>query len=466
MARSFYDTLAWWDENDEAVPFLAESIEPNEDFATWTITLRPGVTFHNGEPLTADAVKQNLEAHRQSALTGTSLQPIESIEVVDELTLTVTMNAPWSQFPVTLTSFPGVVMAPAMFDDPGRAKNPIGTGPFRFTEWVPDSHLEVVRNDDYWLSRPYLDGIEFRIIPENLSRRNALETGGVDVAHVGLADDIIHFQQEAEAGNADVYIDEGGEATEVFLHINQTVEKLQDPLVRDALILATDQELLVDTLRSGFYEPAVGIYAPDSPWHVETDYPEPDAGRAAELVAEWEAVNGPLTIRLGGTTDTDANEMLQLIASGWEDVGIDVAIESQELTQYINSALLGDYEVIIWDQYGSPHPDGEYAWLHSKFAAPQGQFSPNFGRNVNPEIDAAFDAARATDDPDELAELYGEIQRLLAEDRASVFVYHNTNSVVSQTDVHGIDDALLGDGTPSAGLLNQVHLLHGLWLEQ
>ena len=131
--NAIYEPLVALTTDGTAKPYLAESITSNPDFTEWTIGLRPGVTFHDGEKLDAAAVKGNLDYSRQSALTGAILAPITSIIAVDDTTLTVAMTSPWSTFPLTLTAQVGYMAAPAMLRsaDPATA-DPIGTGPFVF----------------------------------------------------------------------------------------------------------------------------------------------------------------------------------------------------------------------------------------------------------------------------------------------------------------------------------------------
>src|SRR5215204_7219263 len=117
------------DENYEWKPYLAESVEPNDDYTVWTFGLRDGITFHNGEPLDADAVKQNIDRHLTSALTGTVFEPVESIEAPDEHTVVITLDRPWVRFPIVFAAQPGIMTAPAMIAASDGGSNPVGTGP-------------------------------------------------------------------------------------------------------------------------------------------------------------------------------------------------------------------------------------------------------------------------------------------------------------------------------------------------
>src|SRR5690606_13441593 len=139
---------------------------PNEDGTVWTIGLREGVVFHDGTPVDAEAVKQNLEAHMSSGLTGSAVSPIETVTVEDPLTVRVDMKIPWAAFGSALTSQVGFVQAPSQIADPEGNRKPVGSGPFRFTKWVTDASLDTERNEDYWREGlPYLDGVQFTPVP-------------------------------------------------------------------------------------------------------------------------------------------------------------------------------------------------------------------------------------------------------------------------------------------------------------
>src|SRR5690606_34701819 len=137
--------------------------------------------FHDGTPLDAEAVALNLQERKDGALTGSAHGPMESVEATDDRTVVVTMNTPWSGFDHVVATFTGYMIAPAALGDGDRTRV-IGTGPFVFDRWEPDTSLTVLRNDDYWGEPAHLDGIEFRFLPDVLTRQAALDTGDIDAA--------------------------------------------------------------------------------------------------------------------------------------------------------------------------------------------------------------------------------------------------------------------------------------------
>ncbi|MGI9579519.1 MAG: ABC transporter substrate-binding protein, partial [Microthrixaceae bacterium] len=197
VARAIYDTLTAPNEDGDYVPFLAESVEPNEDFTEWTVTLQDGVTFHDGTALTAEVVKNNLDAYRgeyaarQPLLLRFIFEPVAAVDVVDDTTLTIRTSIPWPALPAALYSNGRAgIVAQAQLDDAETCDtNLIGTGPFVLDEWVVNDHLSASRNPDYWGTDsegnqlPYLDSIEFRPVGDPVTKANAVLSGDLDMAH-------------------------------------------------------------------------------------------------------------------------------------------------------------------------------------------------------------------------------------------------------------------------------------------
>ncbi len=191
VARSVYDTLTAPNSEGEYVPFLAESIEPNEDFTEWTITIRDGVKFHDGTDLTAETVKNNIDAYRgpefyparSSLLFTFVLEPISAVEVTGDHEVTVTMKSPWPAFPAFLHSSGRFgMMAQAQLDSVDECDElMIGTGPFKLESWAKNRQMVLSKNEDYWRTNedgdqlPYLDQITYIPLPNGPQRLNTIE---------------------------------------------------------------------------------------------------------------------------------------------------------------------------------------------------------------------------------------------------------------------------------------------------
>ncbi len=466
VARTFFDTLTVFDDQGQIHPYLAESFTPNEDFSSWTVILRPGVTFHNGEELTAEVLKANWDFYKASPLVGRIFEDIKSTTVVGPLEMRADLVRPWVNFPEAFTTQIGVVMAPESLDadNSTRAQNPIGTGPFMLEEWTPDRSLLVVANPDYWQEGyPLLDAIEFRPIPDPTSRTQALRSGDVDLAGQEEISQLDGFRDD---GGFVIWQDPGAETAESFVMLNGLQSPLDDPRVRRALVLATDKVAINEVLSEGRRELAEGPYRPSSPWYVETDYPDYDLAAAQALVDEVEAETGPISFTLevgaGGAT---AAETAQLIQAQWLAAGIEVDLGSSEVASLIANVVTGNYTAVLWRQFDSPTPLQETVWWHDNGAPGIGEIGLNFARNRDTELSAALDASRAaTTDEDEKAQFDIVLQRM-AEDLPYVFLTHLEPGVVARNGVANVLHAPIPDSEERMmSFHNSSHTLHQVWL--
>ena len=192
VTTAVYDTLTAPDKDGKYVPYLAQSVDPSPDYMSWTIKLRPNIQFHNGEPLDADAVKQNLDAYAgknqavSAPLFGFVMSNVDSVNVVDPMTVQVNMKTPWVEFDQYLWSTGRLGMvAPAQLNSADCQTDMIGTGPFKLQRFDPvTGNVDVVKNPNYWRKGfPYLDEIKFVSVPDGSQRFTQFQGGAVDVAH-------------------------------------------------------------------------------------------------------------------------------------------------------------------------------------------------------------------------------------------------------------------------------------------
>ena len=252
VANAIFDPLAAWDESYQPRPYLAEAFEHDDSYRTWTLRLRAGVTFHDGELVDAASVKRDLDAVRASPLAGAALKPIESIEVVDATTVRVHMvdvsgGRGWVAFPAMLTGQAGMIAAPSMLDDQDNgSRHPVGSGPFAFDHWSPDTELAAKRYDRYWrkdatgTALPYLDELDFKPIPEPQSAYDALRSGDIDL--LVTSNQLLVSKMRSAARDGDLqFLQSAGELEERMVMLNTARAPLNDVRVRRALAYATDQ---------------------------------------------------------------------------------------------------------------------------------------------------------------------------------------------------------------------------------
>jgi peptide/nickel transport system substrate-binding protein len=475
VARSVYDTLTAPNADGEHVPYLAESVEPNETFDEWTITLRDGVRFHDGTDLTAEVVKNNLDAYRgaypaRSPLLFTFVfDNIADVEVVDPLTVSVTTKTPWPALPAHLY-FSGRVgiMAQAQLDDPVSCDRAmIGTGPFALQEWEPNDHLRAVRHDDYWQlgadgePLPYLDEIEFRPIYEGAQRLNAIQAGEVDVMHTSGELQIGQLRAFTDAGLLNLV--ESAQYGEVrYLLLNTSRPPFDDVRARRALASALDRQTINEIRGNGILAVAEGPFAPGTTAYSEdTGFPSYDLDAAQTLRQDYEAATGqPLSFTVLSVTEPDVVQTAQLVQHMGEEAGASVALRQTELSQMINEAIAGDFQAMLLRQHPGADPDTEYVWWRSG--------SPvNFGRIDDPEIDRLLDEGRASADPDQRVDTYRALGRQFADQVYNIWLSHSVWGIATAPDVHGVIGPPLPDdgGDPFPGL-GAGHPVSALWVEQ
>lgn len=467
VANAIYDRLAVYDAESQPQPFLAHSWSTNDDFTVWTITLRDGITFHNGEPLDADALKLNIDNHLSSALSGPSLSRIEEVTVIGPLEVQVDMRAPWSTFPHLLTTQVGAIAAPGMLADEMEGRlSPIGTGPFVFDTWEPNERLTVEANPDYWLDGfPLLDGIEFVPLPDELVRQEMFLAGELDIVQADSPHLASTGDQWAEDGTAQSFHAEGLEAGEQMIMINTLDPTMQDVRLRRAIAHAVDRGAIAGALFDGYYRSTDSPFVEDGPWYVDVDVPGYDPEAARELVDAYEAENGPVSISFKSDPALKSLEEAQVLVGQIEAVGIDVETSTHEQQDAILAALTGDYQVMMWRQFDALHPDGDYIWWHSENANDIDLLSLNMARNRDPLLDEALDEARATDDPAAQRQAYATFQERLAADVPYVFLYHGDDTVIAAPEVMDVTSPLLPTGSSQLGFYAQRHELRQIWFD-
>ncbi|MCU0268857.1 MAG: ABC transporter substrate-binding protein [Acidimicrobiales bacterium] len=471
VMRTMFDTLSMFDDQLQIQPNLAESFEHNEDYTEWRIILREGVTFHNGEPVTADAVKRNQEALKASPLTGDAYGPIEGFSVADERTVVVTTELPYVTYPQSLASQIGTVSEPDWLES-GETRQPVGTGPFEMQEWISDDSLTVVRNDAWWRTDsagqqlPYLDSITFRILTDPSARNNAIERGEIDIMQATDPDQILRFQNAAEDQGWQVFNDTQGESSETFVMLNTAAAPFDNPDARRAVALATDQEEFAEIVGSGLFPVADSPYPEGSPWYTETDYPEFDQEAARQLVEKVKQDTGSFTVSLVTTPNTTGQKGAAVIQQQWQDVGIEVELKPLDQAQLIGSIISGLYQATLWIQFGAPTPLQESVWWHPQNVKPPGTLGLNFARNDDDRIGTALDQARAVEDPAEQKRLYNDVVRYLNEDLPYIWLIHSESYFVAEPNLVNLVNYTLPDGAPGLPVINGSHPLWQVWIDQ
>jgi ABC-type transport system substrate-binding protein len=451
VGTSVLEPLFFFDGDANTQPLLAESATPADDYMSWSIKIRPNISFSDGTTLDAPAVKASLDANLTdpASLSSVVLSPlVNDVEVVDDTTVKVNLKVAWASFITNLASSSGLVMAPAMLaaEDKGASK-PIGTGPFVFEAWSRDDEFIAKRNPNYWrkdaagVQLPYLDGITFKVMTDDATRANALETGDIDMMLATSAEVASRFVDKTDYR---VLKDYETEKTFVMLQTEEIVQGEPNPLAnihaRRALAYGTDRKAAAALIGSD-----VGIttspLTTTSPWGLpegETNYPDFDEAKARAEIEAYKQDTGAseLSFTLVGNNKPEEIRLLQALAAQWSTLGITASLSNIEQTQFLMPLVAGNFQAAIFRNGAWPDPDAMNYFYNS---ANIGEFiSVNFSHLDNPTVDEALNTGRASSDRAVRKEAYDRFVKALNDVAVNIWLYNTPYSLITRADVRGL----------------------------
>jgi peptide/nickel transport system substrate-binding protein len=438
IGSSMYDTLLTFDEERNLVPRLALSVTPNDDGTVWTMRLRPDVTFHDGTPFDAAAVKANIEARKAVPISGDSLKQVQEAVVVDQLTLDVRMNTPWYGYDYTLAAQGGYMVAPSLIGQEGAMQQAVGTGPFQLDgTWSNGTPVKVKRYEGYWGERAHLDGIEFQALVDQSSRSASLESGDVDLIFTQDPATVKRFRA------ADGYVQvEDFAAEETFAMLNLGEAPFDNIHARRALAYATNPDAANQSVGGGIQQVANQPYTEQEQYFVEdAGYVTYDPAKAQEEVEAYKAATGASSLSFqfkvpsGGSQKVEA----ELLQAQWAEVGIEASISETEQSTFLADIFTSNFQACMFRNFAYVNPDSNYIFWHSSFAKQPGQAGGiNFGQIRSDKVDDALDTARESTDPDVRQEAYQNVVRGLNEEIAYIWLYHNVWGLAATDTVGGL----------------------------
>src|SRR5215211_1841656 len=393
-------------------PALAEGWEISEDGTSYMFVLRQGVTFHDGTPLKASDVKFTFErlVDPATASTGASeLASMKSIEATEDRTVGITLNAPDAAFLTTLAQ-PALVIYSEAFV---RANNndisqvAMGTGPFKFVEYVPNTRIVLERNENYWEEGlPYLDGIEMTIASDDTSRTAAIVSGAVDFIEYVPLPDVDSLQQDPNLSLA-------GETNNNirFIGFNLTKEPFDDPLVRQAIAAVVDREAMLGPTVFGYGTPTQGLFPPDFWAALQQEVRPPDVERAKQLMAEADLADGFSTTITSWSQYSFLSNAAVVLQEQLRQIGIEAELNLVENATMVEQVYIGKtYDIAVTGESAYVDPN---TLILPNFKSGE---SGNFANYSNPEVDKLIEQGIAATDQEERAGIYQEIQKILLED--------------------------------------------------
>jgi peptide/nickel transport system substrate-binding protein len=401
-------------------------------------------------------VINNIERQRKSLLVGPAIKDVSGETKVDDLTVNVSMSAPWVSFDYILTSQAGFMASPtwlaAVDADPSKATQPIGTGPFLLDTYRPGDVTIVKRNPNYWRKNeglPYLDEIDFKVVQDALTAGNAFKAGQLDVLVSTNGQNIKTFSADKSINFTEQK--EHGETSYILLNVGQAGSPLQDQNVRCGLTAATDAKTIIEATQAGVPPQANGPFSPGQQGYLtSTGNQGYDPAKAKQLIGQWSAAHGGQKpkIILSTTNDATSLQEVQILQQAWNDAGADVSITQVEQSKQITLALLGDpsFQATTWRNNAGFIFDNQYIWWSSSTAQPPGQLALNFGRVKDPVIDQALLTAHSNPDLPTATKAAETANQEFAQQCWLIPLYWTIWGIASKTGVQG-----MGTGTYPAG---------------
>jgi len=454
-------------------PALATSWTISDDKLTITFNLRKGVQFHHGYgEMTADDVVFSFarqydsenwyNAQGEWAYWGYMFTDIDYVEKIDDYTVAIHMIRPNASIMTSLAMFTVCIVSEKAARDYGEDffKNPVGTGPFEFVEWVKDDHITLKAFNDYWDGRPWLDEVIFRVIPDPSARLMALQTGEVHgIEHVDpMQLDIIrsdpNLQLISQAGMnvgyialncGEGYVDENdngkwdrGEDVDV----PGVFEPFKDIRVRQAIAHAINKQSIVDNLYKGAATVAVqGMPPVLFGYNYEIEGYEYDPAKARQLLADAGYPDGfEVTLwhmPVSRPYFPIPTEIAEAIQADLAAVGIKVTLFTEDWGTYLQDTEAGKHPMAMLGWTGdNGDPDNFLNVLYSQDKATVGT-AGNIAFKKNPDFQALLDEALSTFDQAERARLYEEANALLVEQCSHIFIAHADQNLAFLSTVHG-----------------------------
>jgi peptide/nickel transport system substrate-binding protein len=416
-----YDSLVWFGEGGKIIPQLAESWEVSEDGTEYTFHLREDVLFHNGEPFNADAVVFNWERAANGDFEYSNLwQSATAVEAVDEYTVKITLESPDALFLGTVADN-WAMIPPGYFEEVGQEgfeEHPMGTGPYKFVEWVKGDHITMEANEEYWGGMPKIKTVIYRPIPESSTRVAAIQTGEVDIV-TRLSSE----EAQSLLGVENVQVIKYPVERVYYIAFNNLTsgvgQPTEDPLVRQAMNYAVDVDTIIDALFDGFAEPASGYVVAGELGYGNVEPFGYDPDKARELLAEAGYPDGfSMDMACPAGAYTHFEEVCEAIVGYLGEVGIEVNLEIMESGQYWDLEAAKELPPLFGDSWSAT--GGE---AFRRLLGALGGMDSSYSAWSDPEIDRLLEKIQATADQDERAAVYEELQVYMQENPPFIYLY-------------------------------------------
>ena len=418
------------------VPQLATGYEW-KDPTHLVIHIRDGVRFQDNEKLDADAVKYKLmrDLTAKGSMRRGEVSSIDSIDIIDPLTVQLNLKAPASQLLAQLTDRAGIMISPKATEAAGDkfGLHPVCAGPFSFDSRVAEDRIVLKRFPGYWDAKDiHFDEVVYLENPNSSVRLANLEARALDLVEYIVPSDVPAVQKDAKlklaiddslAYNGIAFNTDNGPAQNTIIGKNA--------LVRQAFELGLDRSAIIQVVYNGMFAPVVQANPPSSPYYFQDLTPPARDPDKAKALLKQAGVTLPVPVTLTVTNGSDDQQTAEVIQSMERDAGFDVKIRTMEFAASLQSGYAGDFQAYMIGWSGRADPDGNmWQMLHSG-----GTF--NYGHYSNPDVDKALDDARTVASLDQRRVFYAKVWAQERKDLPLVYLWISKNIVGMKRDVTG-----------------------------
>ena len=431
VLENVYDTLVEPDASLEMQPALAESWTTSEDQLTWTFTLRDDVTWHDGSDFTADDVVYSFTRIMEEELSPSwRFSAVESVTAVDESTVEITVTEPAPNLLANIGGYKGVAIVQEDNVESGDVTTaPIGTGPFKLTDYTVGSSITLEANPDWYGGAPEVGGVEFRFISEPTTAIASLQSG-----EVHWTDNVPPQQVSSLSGGGDLELGQVGSNDYWYLALNQAQEPFDQVEVRQAIAYAIDREGITEATMFGNATVNQTAIPESSKWYTDYSPYSYDLDRATALLEE--AGVDPASVDMEIMVSSDYPETVQaaqIISSQLSDIGITSEIKTLDFGAWLDEQGQGNYDMLMMGWLGNIDPDDFYYSQHHS------EGTNNYQGYANPELDALLDQGRIETDEAARKEIYDQVATTVVDDVSYLYLYNPDVVQAWSPDVEGYE---------------------------
>ncbi|PVB62433.1 ABC transporter substrate-binding protein [Labrenzia sp. 011] len=409
----------------EIIPQLATGWSWSDDGKVLTMDLRDGVTFHDGTPFDAEAVKANIERSKNlpESRRKSEVKSIESVEVSGPLQLKINLTAPDATLLAQFADRAGMMLSPTAAEAAGAdfGANPVCSGPFKFVERVQQDRIVLAKFDGYWNADAInFDTVTFLPIPDTTVRLANLRSGDLDMLERLAATDVASVKADADLAYAEA-VSLGYQGITVNIANGEAGDNPfgNDPRIRQAFNLSLDRDAINQVVFEGVFAPGNQPFPPTSPWY-DKDHPVParDVDKAKALLKE--AGYDSLDVEIQVANNPVQTQMMQVVQSMAAEAGFNVKLKTMEFASLLADQSAGNYQASQVGWSGRVDPDGN---IH-QFMTCNGGI--NDSKICIPEVDKLLDEARTSTDTATRKAKYDAARDILNEQLPIIYLYHPT----------------------------------------